>query len=239
MRRYAPPALLVLLGASALAVGVRAWPGPAQAETVATLPMPAADAAPGPSGLQTAVFAGGCFWGVQAVFQHVDGVVQAVSGYSGGTVANPTYEQVSAGRTGHAEAVRVTFDAAKVSYGKLLQIFFSVALDPTEVNRQGPDTGTQYRSELFVDGAEQERVARGYIAQLDAAHVFRAPIATRVDPAGPFYAAEGYHQDYLQLHPDSMYIVYNDMPKVKHLQASFPDSWRQAPVKVGRLAVDG
>ena len=169
----------------------------AQADNAAqALPPPALDVQ-GSSGLQTAVFAGGCFWGVQGVFQHVKGVTQAVSGYAGGTVADPGYEQVSSGRTGHAESVRVTFDPSRVSYGKLLQIFFSVALDPTQVDGQGPDWGTQYRSELFVGDKEQERVARAYLAQLSAAHVFAKPIATRIDPAGPFYPAEAYHQDYL------------------------------------------
>jgi len=206
------------------------------ADTGPALPPPLLDMAATRANQQTAVFAGGCFWGVQGVFQHVDGVIQAVSGYAGGQLANPSYEQVSAGRTGHAESVRVTFDPARVSYAKLLRIFFTVALDPTEVNRQGPDAGPQYRSELFVDGPEQERVARAYVAQLEAAHVFGAPIATRIDPAGPFYPAEAYHQDYLTLHPDSSYIVANDLPKVRHLQAAFPREWRNAPVTVGRLA---
>jgi peptide-methionine (S)-S-oxide reductase len=195
------------------------------------MPPPAVDA-PQASGLQTAIFSGGCFWGVQGVFQHVAGVTQAVSGYAGGTLADPGYEQVSTGATGHAESVRVTFDPAKVSYGHLLQIFFSVALDPTELDYQGPDHGTQYRSELFVTGPEQERVARAYIAQLDQAHVFPSRIVTRVDPAGAFYPAEWYHQNYLTLHPDSMYIAINDMPKIDHLKALFPQDWREAPVLV-------
>jgi peptide-methionine (S)-S-oxide reductase len=188
------------------------------------------------AGLETAVFSGGCFWGVQGVFEHVKGVTRAVSGYAGGHVANPTYEQVSSGDTGHAESVRVTFDPAQVSYGTLLRIFFSVALDPTEKDRQGPDWGTQYRSELFVNGSEQDRVAKAYIAQLEAAHVFARPIVTRIDPAGPFYPAEAYHQDYLNTHPDAGYIVVNDLPKVEALQTLFPQHWQQAPVKVGKLA---
>jgi peptide-methionine (S)-S-oxide reductase len=200
------------------------------------LPQPAVDVASDAGGLQTAVFSGGCFWGVQGVFEHVKGVTRAVSGYAGGTVANPSYEQVSSGSTGHAESVRVTFDPAQVSYGTLLRIFFSVALDPTEKDRQGPDWGTQYRSELFVNGPEQARVAKAYVAQLEAAHAFNAPIVTRIDPAGPFYPAEAYHQDYLDLHPDQPYIAINDIPKVQALQAMFPASWQPTPVKVGKLA---
>jgi peptide-methionine (S)-S-oxide reductase len=151
-------------------------------------------------------------------------------------VANPDYEQVSSGATGHAESVRVTFDPAQVSYGTLLRIFFSVALDPTQKDRQGPDWGTQYRSELFVNGPEQERVARAYVAQLEAAHAFSHPIATRIDPAGPFYPAEAYHQDYLDQHPNAPYIAINDMPKVEALRTLFPERWQPAPVKVGKLA---
>jgi peptide-methionine (S)-S-oxide reductase len=203
------------------------------AEPSAALPAPAVDVPAGESGSQTAVFAGGCFWGVQGVFEHVKGVTQAVSGYAGGTVKNPDYELVSSGSTGHAESVRVTFDPKQISYGQLLRIFFTVALDPTEVNRQGPDWGTQYRSELFVNGPEQEQVARAYIAQLTAAHVYQAPIATRVDPAGAFYPAEGYHQDYLVNHPYAPYIAINDMPKVDRLQRLFPQAWQPQPVLVG------
>ena len=191
------------------------------------------------AGLQTAVFAGGCFWGVQGVFEHVKGVTHAVSGYAGGNVPHPSYEQVSSEQTGHAESVLVTFDPTRVSYGQLLRIFFSVALDPTQVNGQGPDQGTQYRSELFVSGPEQERVARAYIAQLQAAHAFARPIATRVDPAGPFYPAEAYHQDYLVRYPDNPYIAINDLPKVRRLQRLFPDSWQDRPVTVGTLASAG
>ena len=200
------------------------------------LPMPTHDLAPDKSGPQTAVFAGGCFWGVQAVFQHVKGVTEAVSGYTGGDVADPSYEQVSLGTTGHAESVRVTFDPTRVSYGKLLQIFFSVTLDPTQVNRQGPDRGTQSRSELFVSGPEQDQVARAYVAQLEAVHVFDTPIVTRIDAAGPFYVAEAYHQDYLVRHPDAPYIVINDMPKVRRLQQHFPESWQPTPATVGKLS---
>ena len=206
--------------------------GLAQAENAGrALPPPAVDAVAAGS-LQTAVFSGGCFWGVQGVFEHVKGVTRAVSGYAGGHVVNPDYEQVSSGETGHAESVRVTFDPAQVSYGTLLRIFFSVALDPTQKDRQGPDWGTQYRSELFVDGPEQERIAKAYVAQLEAAHAFSRPIATRVDPAGPFYPAEAYHQDYLDLHPDAAYIAINDMPKVDNLKRLFTAEYRDAPVTV-------
>jgi peptide-methionine (S)-S-oxide reductase len=228
-------AVVAAAGLAVLALSVS--PAAVQADAAArALPPPAVDVASNGNAPQTAVFAGGCFWGVQGVFQHVKGVTQAVSGYAGGSVANPSYEHVSSGTTGHAESVKVTFDPAQVSYGTLLRIFFSVALDPTEVNRQGPDWGTQYRSELFVNGAEQDRVARAYIAQLDAAHLFGRPVATRVDAAGPFYPAEAYHQDYLDRHPDAPYIAFNDMPKVGALQALFPDNWRPQPVTVGKLA---
>ena len=197
------------------------------------VPPPAVDVAPVGSGLQTTVFAGGCFWGIQGVLRHVKGVTEAVSGYSGGTVADSDCEQVSNDDAGYAESVRVTFDPAQVSYGQLLQIFFSVALDPTQVNRQGPDWGTQYRSDLFVANAEQEGVARAYIAQLDAAHVYSGPIATRVDAGQNFYPAEAYHQDYLERHPDDLYIIINDIPKVQALQRLFPRYWSAKPMTVG------
>ncbi len=198
------------------------------------LPAPAQDEKA--SGLQTAIFAGGCFWGVQGVFEHVAGVTRAVSGYAGGHVAKPDYEQVSFGTTGHAESVKVTYDPSRVSYGKLLQIFFSVAVDPTQVDRQGPDSGTQYRSELFVQNAEQVRVAQAYVAQLTAAHVFGDPIATRIDQGAAFYPAEGYHQDYLVHNPHAPYIAINDMPKVESLKALFPENWQETPVLVGKSA---
>ena len=229
-------------GASLIAVALAAvaLPGqfvPAQAENATqALPAPALDMPPHSPGLQNAVFAGGCFWGVQGVFQHVKGVTRAVSGYAGGHVANPGYEQVSSGSTGHAESVSVTFDPAQVSYGTLLRIFFSVALDPTQKDRQGPDWGTQYRSELFINGPEQERVARAYVAQLDAAHTFSRPIATRIDPIEAFYPAEAYHQDYLEQHPDAPYIAINDMPKVQTLHRLFPANWQPAAVKTEKVA---
>jgi peptide-methionine (S)-S-oxide reductase len=204
------------------------------AETARMLPAPALDEAAGHGTSEVAVFAGGCFWGVQGVFEHVKGVTRAVSGYAGGRVANPGYEQVSTGSTGHAESVSVTFDPAQISYGKLLQIFFSVALDPTQVDQQGPDWGTQYRSVLFVTGPDQERVARAYVAQLEASHAFSRPIATRIDSSAPFYPAEGYHQDYLEHHPNAPYIAINDMPKVRGLQTLFPANWRDEPALVGK-----
>jgi peptide-methionine (S)-S-oxide reductase len=172
---------------------------------------------------QTAVIAGGCFWGIQAVFQHVKGVVSATSGYSGGAANTAQYELVSNGDTGHAESVKIVYDPSQVTYGQLLRVFFSVAHDPTELNRQGPDTGTQYRSSIFYGNEEQKRIAEAYIAQLDSAKVFRRPIVTQVVPLKAFYPAEAYHQNYAALHPDNPYIVYNDAPKVAHLQKQFPD----------------
>jgi peptide-methionine (S)-S-oxide reductase len=174
---------------------------------------------------QTAVVAGGCFWGIQAVFQHVKGVLSATSGYAGGSAKNPDYEAVSSGRTGHAESVQIVFDPAVVSYGELLRVFFSVALDPTEVNRQGPDEGTQYRSVIFYSNDEQKKIAEAYIAQLDQAKVFRRKIATQVTPLQAFYPAEGYHQNYAAVHPNDPYIVYNDAPKVANLRKEFPDMY--------------
>ena len=241
MKRFSAMRLAAGCGAAVLVAFALAFglaPVAAGAGGVArAMPPPAVDVAPGGPALQTAEFAGGCFWGIQGVFQHVKGVTQAVSGYAGGTVPDPGYERVSSGTTGHAESVQVTFDPSRVTYGKLLQIFFSVALDPTEVNRQGPDWGTQYRSELFVSNPEQDRVAHAYLAQLTAAHVFDGPIATRIDPAGPFYPAEAYHQDYLVHNPDAGYIAVNDMPKVRALQQLFPAYWQDPPVTVGKLAM--
>ena len=178
------------------------------------------------SGQETAVFAGGCFWGVQAVFQHVKGVVSATSGYSGGPSIAAEYEVVSTGTTGHAESVKVVYDPAKVSYGQLLKVFFSVAHDPTELNRQGPDQGTQYRSVIFYSSDQQKRIAQAYIAQLDQAKVFPHAIVTQVVPLKAFYPAEAYHQNYATLHPDNPYIKYNDLPKVAHLQQQFPNLYR-------------
>jgi peptide-methionine (S)-S-oxide reductase len=174
----------------------------------------------------TAVFAGGCFWGVEAVFEHVKGVKSAVSGYAGGSVANPSYEMVSSGDTGHAESVQVIYDPSQVSYGKLLQVFFSVAHDPTQLNRQGPDRGTQYRSAIFYNTPQQERVAEAYIKQLTAAKTFSRPIVTQVAKLNAFYPAEAYHQDYLVHHPNQLYIVINDQPKVAALKKQFPTEYR-------------
>ncbi len=175
----------------------------------------------------TAVFAGGCFWGIEAVFDHVKGVKRAISGYAGGTLANPTYEQVSTGDTGHAESVEVIYDPSQVSYGKLLQIFFSVAHDPTQLNRQGPDHGTQYRSAIFYRNPQQQRVAESYIKQLTDAKTFSRPIVTQVAALHGFYEAEDYHQNYLEHHPDQLYIVINDKPKLVALRKEFPDIYRE------------
>jgi peptide-methionine (S)-S-oxide reductase len=192
------------------------------------LPPPALDVAPsGDGSLHTAVFAGGCFWGVEAVFEHVRGVLSVVSGYAGGSAETAIYDEVVGGLTGHAETVEVRYDPAVVSYGKLLQIFFSVAHDPTQINAQYPDFGPQYRSNIFHLDGEQERVARAYIAQLGAAGVFRARIATRVDPLEAFYPAESAHQDYLAHHLDEPYIILYDLPKLARLKRLFPELYRQ------------
>jgi len=174
-------------------------------------------------GEQTAVLAGGCFWGIQAVFQHVKGVISATSGYSGGSAGTAQYELVSNGDTGHAESVKITYDPSQITYGQLLRLFFSVAHDPTELNRQGPDSGSQYRSVIFYNGDEQKRIAEAYIAQLDKASIFPRPIVTQVVPLKAFYAAEAYHQNYAANHPNNPYIVYNDAPKVAHLRQEFPE----------------
>ncbi|MDE1911258.1 MAG: peptide-methionine (S)-S-oxide reductase MsrA [Pseudomonas sp.] len=200
-------------------------------DAVAIAP-PAMDLAADANNLQTAVFAGGCFWGVQGVFQHVQGVKNAVSGYDGGAASTAQYESVSGGDTGHAESVAVTYDPSKVSYGKLLQIYFSVAHNPTELNRQGPDSGTQYRSAIFAQNAEQQKVAQAYIAQLDAAKAFDKPIVTKIEMGKAFYPAESYHQDFLTENPSYPYIVINDLPKVAQLKKLFPEQYRAEPVLV-------
>jgi peptide-methionine (S)-S-oxide reductase len=199
------------------------------AEQAFEIPAPAVDAAAS-QGLQTVVLAGGCFWGVQAVYQHTNGVTKAVSGYSGGAKQTATYEQVTRGTTGHAESVEVTFDPKKVSYGKILQIFFSVAHDPTQLNRQGPDSGTQYRSAIFTASPEQKKVADAYVAQLNATGIYQQPIVTKIDPLQAFYPAEDYHQDYAYLHPMQPYIYINDRPKVENLKKMFGDLYRDKPV---------
>ncbi|THD55751.1 MAG: peptide-methionine (S)-S-oxide reductase MsrA [Bradyrhizobium sp.] len=201
------------------------------AEDAVIVPAPAVDVRAA-SGTQTAVLAGGCFWGVQGVFQHTAGIVNAVSGYAGGSKATADYNMVSTGTTGHAESVEIKYDPSKISYGKILQIFFSVVHDPTQLNRQGPDSGTQYRSAIFTTSDEQKKVADAYIAQLNAAKVYKKPIVTKVGPLEGFYAAEAYHQDYLTLHPTQPYIAYNDIPKVENLKRVFADNYIEKPTLV-------
>jgi peptide-methionine (S)-S-oxide reductase len=205
------------------------------AEAATRIPPPVQDEQVGATHSETAVFAGGCFWGVQGVFEHVRGVKQVASGYSGGAAGTAQYETVSEGDTGHAESVQITYDPTQITYGRLLQIFFSVAHDPTELNYQGPDHGTQYRSAIFPANPQQRSVATSYIAQLDKAHVFPAPIVTKVENFKGFYPAENYHQNFLVLHPDYPYIAINDLPKVSELKRMFPDLYRNDPVllKVG------
>jgi peptide-methionine (S)-S-oxide reductase len=201
------------------------------AEAPVNVPPPVLDNPKQAGPLQTVVLSGGCFWGVQGVYQHVRGVEKAVSGYAGGD--RPTnYEEVSTGTTGHAESVQITFDPAKVSYGELLQIFFSVVHDPTQLNRQGPDVGNQYRSAIVYSDDTQKNIASAYIAQLDKAGVFHKPIVTRVDHLRAFYPAESYHQDYLERHPSNPYIAYNDLPKVENLKRLFPNDYSDRPVLV-------
>lgn len=206
------------------------------AEPAVVIPAPAIDSPKTAGPVQTAVVAGGCFWGVQGVFQHLRGVRQAVSGYAGGAKATAEYETVSSGATGHAESVQITYDPALVSFGEILQVFFSVAHDPTQLNRQGPDRGTQYRSAIFYADDEQKRVAQAYIAQLDKAHVFASPIVTRVDPLKGFFAAEDYHQDYLINNPHSPYIVINDLPKVQNFARTLPALYQPKAVMVAAKA---
>jgi peptide-methionine (S)-S-oxide reductase len=202
------------------------------AEQAIVIPPPAADAPVASGGLQTAVLAGGCFWGVQAVYQHTKGVTQAVSGYAGGQKDTAHYEMVGTGRTGHAESVSITFDPQQISFGKILQIYFSVAHNPTQLNRQGPDFGTQYRSAIFYANDEQKRIASAYVAQLQQAHAFASTIVTKLEPLSGFYPAEDYHQDFLVLHPTYPYIVFNDLPKLDNLKRMFPDNYRETPVTV-------
>ena len=202
-------------------------------------PIPAAkldEAKAGAPASETAVLAGGCFWGMQGVFEHVKGVTKVVAGYSGGARETAVYELVGSETTGHAESVQVTFDPRVVSYGDLLRVYFSVAHDPTELDRQGPDTGTSYRSEIFFASPTQEKIARAYVAQLGAAHVFAAPIVTRIEPLKGFYEAEGYHQDFLIHNPTYPYIVYNDLPKIDALKRVFPSMYREKPAM---LAANG
>jgi peptide-methionine (S)-S-oxide reductase len=213
-------AITILAGAAAAT--------PADAGENGTFPDPVADAPlTTKSSKQTAVVGGGCFWGVQLVFQHVKGVKNVTSGYAGGTVASPQYEEVGTGKTGHAESVKITFDSSQISYGQLLKVFFSVAHDPTQLNRQGPDFGSQYRSVIFYDDEEQKRIAEAYIAQLELAKAFSRPIVTQVVPLQKFYAAEIYHQNYATLHPDDHYILVNDAPKLELLRQEFPALYKK------------
>lgn len=226
--------LLLLTGALALAALY--FSPTASAEKATVLPAPSATvlaALPSPAReRETAVFAGGCFWGVQAVFQHTKGVLNAVSGYAGGSPTDASYDRVSSGSTGHAEAVQITYDPRQISYAQLLQIYFSVAHDPTQLNRQGPDTGTQYRSAIFVQDPAHKAVAERYVAQLEAAHVFPNKIVTQLGTLQTFYPAEGYHQNYATLHPESGYIARFDLPKIANLQKLMPAVYREKPVLV-------
>jgi peptide-methionine (S)-S-oxide reductase len=212
-------------------------PGRSVAESAVAVPAPAVDEPAAAANSATAVFAGGCFWGVQGVFQHVEGVKNAVSGYAGGEKDTAIYEKVGSGWTHHAEAVKVTYDPAKITYGRLLQIYFSVAHDPTELNRQGPDSGTQYRSTIFPENAEQTKVATAYIDQLNTANTYGKKLATTIEPGKPFFAAEAYHQDYLTLNPRQPYIVYNDLPKIEALKKMFPQTYRTKPVLVSEAGL--
>jgi peptide-methionine (S)-S-oxide reductase len=213
-----------------LALGML-WNAPARTgEAAVVLPVPAIDNPKSAGPMQTAVLAGGCFWGVQGVFQHTRGVRQALSGYSGGEKSTAEYEKVGTGRTGHAESVQIVFDPSEISYGEILRIYFSVAHNPTELDRQGPDVGTQYRSAIFYADAAQQRIAQAYISQLGKARVFSRPIVTRVDPLKGFYPAEAYHQDFLVHNPRYPYIVINDLPKIANLKRLFPDQYREKPV---------
>lgn len=202
------------------------------AETAVIIPAPAVDNPKTPGPLQTAVLAGGCFWGVQGVYQHVQGIRSAVSGYAGGQKDTAHYEMVGTGQTGHAESVQITFDPKEITYGQILQIYFSVVHDPTQLNRQEPDNGPQYRSNIFFSDESQKRIAQAYIAQLDKAKVFRKPIVTRVDPLKGFYPAEDYHQDFLHLNPSQGYIARYDIPKLQNLKTTFPTVYRGQPVLV-------
>ena len=230
MLRSAPATLFVMTLLLLAGLAIRSFP--AAAESARVVPAPAVDLPPGQATSAVVVLAGGCFWGVQGVFQHVKGVTSAVSGYAGGDKKTAEYETVSSGRTGHAESVQVTYDPRQISYGRLLQIFFSVVHDPTELNRQGPDFGTQYRSAIFPASVEQADVAKAYIAQLDQTHLFKKAIVTRIEPDRVFYPAENYHQDFLTRNPHYPYIAINDLPKIEDLKRLWPDVYRATPVLV-------
>jgi len=233
MQRPTFLATTLLAGAAALALAAGGFfMRPALADD-ATLPTPApAYNPPDPAPSETATLSGGCFWGLQGVYEHVKGVTKVYAGYAGGAASTAIYEVVSTGTTGHAESVQITFNPKIISYGQILQIYFSVATDPTELNYQGPDTGTQYRGEIWYATPEQQKIATAYIAQLSAAHFYSQPIVTRVDPYRGFYQAEGYHQDFLVLHPDYPYIAINDIPKVENLQKFFPALYQATPTTV-------
>ena len=228
MKRSFPGAAVAFAVVAAAAVLVATRPGSGRRGEAVALPAPAADVPlAAVSSEDTAVFAGGCFWGVEGVFEHVRGVKSAMSGYAGGRVASPTYQQVSSGSTGHAESVLVVYDPSQITYGRLLEVFFAVAHDPTQLNRQGPDVGTQYRSALFYRTEEQKRAAEAYVAQLARAKVFSRPIVTEIVPLRAFYPAEDYHQDYMARNPTQPYIVMHDAPKVEHLRRQFPGLYRE------------
>jgi peptide-methionine (S)-S-oxide reductase len=225
---------LLIFTALLLGAGLALRGLPLAAESARSIPPPALDEPADPQATSegVAILAGGCFWGVQGVFQHVDGVTAAVSGYAGGTAKTAHYEMVGTNKTGHAEAVRVTFDPRRISYGRILQIYFSVAHDPTELNRQGPDVGTQYRSAIVPTSPEQAHIAEAYIAQLNQSHVFEAPVVTKIEPGREFFPAEDYHQDFLTRNPRHPYIVINDLPKIENLKRLFPDLYSANPVLV-------
>jgi peptide-methionine (S)-S-oxide reductase len=229
---------LALIGGTLAVAVVALGILPSSAESAKVVPPPAVDAPAGQSASAVVVLAGGCFWGVQGVFQHVEGVTSAVSGYAGGAKDTASYDKVTSGRTGHAEAVRVTYDPSKVSLGRLLQIYFSVVHDPTQLNRQGPDVGTQYRSTIFPTNDEQARVAKAYIGQLDQARVYSAKVVTTIEPGQTFYPAEGYHQDYMTLHPRQPYIAMHDLPKVDALKRLFPAAYRAEPALVSKTGTN-
>ena len=229
--RRTPVLALALLGLG-LVTGATTAPAMAEGKAV-VIPPPVTDVTPGDKSSEVAVLAGGCFWGVQGVYQHVKGVTSAISGYAGGQRNTAQYQIVGRGDSGHAESVQITFDPRQISYGRVLQIFFSVAHDPTELNRQGPDIGPQYRSAIFPLNSDQEKIARAYIDQLNQARVFKAAIVTKIEGDRPFFNAEAYHQDYLEKNPLSSYIIYNDLPKIRELKKIFPDLYRPKPVLVG------
>jgi peptide-methionine (S)-S-oxide reductase len=228
---------LSLCAAAVGALAITSFVAPSfGAEEAVIIPPPAMDAQAS-GATETAVIAGGCFWGVQGVYQHTSGVINAVSGYAGGPKSAANYSAVSTGSTGHAEAVEIKYDPSKISYGKILQIYFSVAHDPTQLNRQGPDSGTQYRSEIFATNAEQKKVAEAYIAQLNAAKTWKKPIVTKISSLQGFFPAEDYHQDYLTLHPNQPYIAINDLPKVENLKKIFAQNYSDKPALVSSAKV--